>query len=335
MKLSDFYYDLPEALIAQYPLKKRDEAKLLVIDRKKGTITHDVFKRIDQYLPTQSCFVLNDSKVIPARLLGIKEKTGAKVEVFVLNKVDDDCYQTLLRPLKRLNNGDKVIFADGKFSCEIVDWKQRLVRFDTKNLMATLRKIGHMPLPPYIKRPDEAMDKTFYQTVFAKTPGSVASPTAGLHFTLGLIKRLQRKGHTIKKVTLHIGTGTFKPVEEENITKHQMHEEDYKVTPLLYKSIQTLKKQGRKIVAVGTTSCRVLETLAKNKALEGSTNLFVYPGFKFEWTDILITNFHLPHSTLLMLVHAFGGPALLKRAYQEAIEKKYRFYSYGDAMMII
>ncbi len=336
MKLEDFNYRLPEGLIAQEPLHQRDQARLMVIDRKKETIVHDQFCSLQQYLPQKACLVLNDSKVIPARLLGKREYSGGKVEVFLLKQLSDGyCYEALLRPLRRLKDGDRIIFGNGRLIAEIADREQKIVRFSRKNIMTELEKIGHMPLPPYIKRADRASDRKYYQTVYAKNTGSVASPTAGLHFTNRLLKGIQRDGHSIEKVTLHINYATFKPVEEKDVTKHKMHIEDYGVTKKTFNAVKKAREGGRKVIAVGTTSCRVLESVAKSGRLKGSTDIFMYPGFRFKMTDILLTNFHLPLSTLLMLVYAFGGRDLMSRAYHEAVRKKYRFFSYGDAMLII
>jgi S-adenosylmethionine:tRNA ribosyltransferase-isomerase len=337
MKLSDFAYDLPVELIAQYPLANREQAKLLVIDRQEQTISHDIFSRIDQYLPPKAMLVANESKVIPARLLGRREKTEGEVEVFVLKCIskEDGLYEALLRPLKRLKVGEKIRINNSPLIAELIDKDKRLVRFNQNDVIEALEKWGHIPLPPYINREDEKIDRVEYQTVFAKNPGSVASPTAGLHFTNDLLDKLSKKGFGFEKVTLHINYGTFKPVEEEDITRHKMHTEDYSVSPSAYKNILDAKKQGCKIVCVGTTSCRVLETISQTEKLDGSTDIFMYPGFHFKMTDALITNFHLPFSTLLMLVSAFGGRELVLKAYQEAIRLKYRFYSYGDAMLII
>lgn len=336
MKLKDFNYHLPESLIAQYPLARRDQARLMVIDRKSKTIRHDVFANVGRYLPAKSMVVLNDSKVISARLLGKKERSGGQVEIFLLKRMPDGrSFEVLMRPAKRIKEGDTLIFNNGHVQAQVINKQDRIVRFENKNVMNRLEHIGHIPLPPYINRQDEAVDRKYYQTVFAKKWGSVASPTAGLHFTKPLLKRLTKAGHKIEKITLHINYGTFKPVEERDITQHQMHCEDYAVTKKTQQSLQNAKEKGSPIVAVGTTSCRVLETIAENKKLKGSTDIFIYPGFSFQVADILITNFHLPHSTLLMLVYAFGSSALIKKAYKEAIGKKYRFYSYGDAMMIL
>ncbi|VAX35043.1 S-adenosylmethionine:tRNA ribosyltransferase-isomerase [hydrothermal vent metagenome] len=333
MKLEDFAYTLPEELIAQYPLKRRDQARLMIINRADGTIGHDTFNNLDQHLPEQSHIVLNNSKVIPARLFGRRE-TGGRVEIFVLKEVESGVYETLLRPAKKLKEGELVSIDGGSLVAEIIDKERRWVRFNKKNVLNYLEKVGHIPLPPYITRDDKAIDRKYYQTVFAQKPGSVASPTAGLHFTDRLLAKL-KKNHAMDKVTLHVNYGTFKPVEEKDITQHQMHFEDYFITKTALAKIQKSRKMGRKVVAVGTTSCRVLETIAHNNTLTGSTNIFMYPGYDFKLTDCLITNFHLPHSTLLMLIYAFGGKKLMQHAYQEAIKEKYRFYSYGDGMLIL
>lgn len=336
IQLNDFDYTLPEHLIAQYPLARRDQARLMVVDRKTKNIEHDIFANIKKYLPEESCLVLNDSKVIPARLLGQREHTGGRVEIFLLKKLEDGhSYETLIRPLRRLNNNDRIIFNGGHLIAKIQDRENRIVRFNQRNISSALEKFGRIPLPPYIKHPDRASDRKYYQTVYAKKEGSVASPTAGLHFTSRLLRGLEQGGHTTAKVTLHINYATFKTVEEQDVTKHKMHFEDYTITQKTWKAVTHAKAQGRRIVAVGTTSCRVLETVAAGGPFKGRTDIFMYPGYEFKMADGLITNFHLPFSTLLMLVYAFGSKPLMSQAYREAVEKKYRFYSYGDAMMII
>jgi len=336
MKLEDFDYHLPEGLIAQHPLHQRDKARLMVVDRKQKSITHDRFANISKYLPEKSCVVLNDSKVVPARLLGRREGSGGKVEIFLLKRLDDGCsYETLMRPLRRLKEKEKITFNGGHLVAEIKDRQKRIVRFNKRNISPELERIGHIPLPPYIKRFDRAEDRKYYQTVYAQKRGSVASPTAGLHFTNRLLNRIERDGHTIAKVTLHINYATFKPVEERDVSKHKMHVEDYSMTKRALSAVNGARKEGRKIVAVGTTSCRVLETVAAGGRLKGSTDIFMYPGYQFRMVDILVTNFHLPLSTLLMLVYAFGTKELIAKAYAEAIRQKYRFFSYGDAMIII
>ncbi|MBF0522676.1 MAG: tRNA preQ1(34) S-adenosylmethionine ribosyltransferase-isomerase QueA [Candidatus Omnitrophica bacterium] len=334
--LKTYGYHLPEELIAQEPVFPRDKARLMVIDRVKQTISHDTFNQLDKYLPPKSVLVLNDSKVVPARLLGRREDTGGEVEIFLLKRLSDGyTYQTLLRPLKRLKQGEKISFGKGELVAEIVDKENRLVRLNKKNISSSLEKFGHMPLPPYIKRSDGAMDRKYYQTVYAKKDGSVASPTAGLHFTTRLLEKISRAGHDIHKVTLHINYATFKPVEESDIRNHPIHSEDYEVAKGTVKAIQKAKAEGKKIVSVGTTATRVLETVGTTGSLKGRTNIFIYPGYQFKMMDVLITNFHLPFSTLLMLVYAFGTRDLMSRAYQEAVKEKYRFFSYGDGMMIL
>lgn len=336
MKLSEFNYELPEDLIAQYPLENREDAKLLVVNRKTQTFHHDIFKNIERYLPSKALIVLNNSKVVHARLLGEKESTGAKVEVFLLNKCRDDYhYEVLMKPMKRLKNGDLIRFGKERIAGEIIDREQRIVRFNRKNISRYLEEYGHIPLPPYIKRKDEDIDRTYYQTVYAQKLGSVVAPTAGLHFSKPLLNRLEKKGHQIKEITLHINYGTFKPVEAIDIKEHKMHTEHYQVTKPVHQSLLKAKKDNIPVMAVGTTSARVIESLARDKPLAGETDIFIYPGVKFKWVEILLTNFHLPFSTLLMLVYAFGGTELIKKAYAEAVKNRYRFYSYGDAMLII
>ena len=336
MKLSDFTYPVPQELIAQYPLIKRDRSRLMVVNRARQSIQHAHFSDLNQFLPPRSHLVLNNSKVLPVRLLGKREKGTAEVEIFLLRKLSgNNQYEALLRPLKRLKEGEKIFFPAADLVATVIDKEKRIVSFNKKNLKSVLERIGHMPLPPYIARSDEKKDRISYQTVFAKHPGSVAAPTAGLHFTKSLLQSLNRAGHKIDFVTLHVGYGTFQPVECEDITEHEMHTESYSVTQRAYHQIQESKKKGTPLVAVGTTACRTLETLALTQKQEGETNLFIYPGFSFRMVDHLLTNFHLPKSTLLMLVCAFGGMDLIKKAYKEAIDKKYRFYSYGDAMLIL
>ena len=337
MKLQDFNYDLPKELIAQYPLKKRDQARLLVVDRASGSIHHDIFSNILKYLPRKSLMVLNDSKVVPARLMG-RRTTGGSVEVFLLKRLADGySYRSLIRPLRRLRLNEKILFNGGKITAELRDPMQKIVRFNTKSY-SRISKLGLIPLPPYVKREPESIDKTHYQTVYAKRDGSVASPTAGLHFTKELLSKIKHSGIKTDYVTLHINYATFNPVKEEDVTEHKMHTEEFEVLGKTIENIKNIKTDKGKVVAVGTTSFRVLETIAKNlkaRDVNGCTDLFVYPGYKPKLVDILITNFHLPKTTLFMLVCAFAGTDLIQRVYQEAIVKKYRFYSYGDAMIII
>ncbi len=336
MKRDDLYYKLPPERIAQYPLKNRSDARLLVIDRLTGKICHEHFSSLEKFLPMQSFFVVNDSKVIPARLLGKKKRSGGKVEIFLLKKhTDEYTYQALLRPLSKLKNGDIIEFENSPLTATIFDTAERLVRFNFKNIAPYLKHIGHMPLPPYIKRPDEKSDQTDYQTVYAKHTGSVAAPTAGLHFTSKHLAALKKSGHQVLRTTLHVNYATFKEIEEDDVFKHKMHFESYEMSSAVLHKAGVLKKAGKKCVAVGTTSCRVIESVAKTGVCKGQTDLFIYPGYHFQMTDALITNFHLPYSSLLLLVYAFGGTDLIKRAYQEAIKEKYRFFSYGDAMLIL
>ncbi len=326
-KLQSYYYQLPDELIAQEPLPDRDRARLLIIDRRQGTIRHDTFNHLNNYLPLNSHLVVNNSKVVPARLLGHRS-TGGAVEVFLLNALEDGySFEVLLRPLKKICEGEKIDFGSN-ISAILENKEKRIVRFNKKNIIRHLQKVGHMPLPPYIKRPDTPRDREDYQTVYAKVPGSVASATAGLHFTKGLIKSLKNQGHRFLELTLHINYATFKPVECADIRAHVMHKEHYNNIPYSFDG-------SGYVVAVGTTSCRALETFAHNKKHAGSTDIFIYPGYKFQIVDSLITNFHLPYSTLLMLVCAFGGYDLVMKAYKEAIKERYRFYSYGDAMLIL
>ncbi|HBR15209.1 MAG TPA: tRNA preQ1(34) S-adenosylmethionine ribosyltransferase-isomerase QueA [Candidatus Omnitrophica bacterium] len=334
--LKEFGYDLPQALIAQFPLTRRDKARLMVVDRKTGSFRHDSFSNIGRYLPEESLIVLNDSKVIPARLLGRRDQTGGEVEFFLLKALGDgDVYEVLMRPMRRLKEHEQIAFADGQLVAQIIDKENRLVRFNKRDVLKYLHKAGHMPLPPYIDRPDKAIDRKYYQTVYARKWGSVACPTAGLHFTTALLERLKKKGHKLEKVTLHVNYGTFKPVEEQDIRNHKMHEEQYMISSRAFSHIIKARENGKKIVVVGTTSCRVLETVAQTGHLKGQSNIFIYPGYPFRLVDVLLTNFHFPYSTLLMLVYAFGTKALMRKAYQEAIERKYMFYSYGDAMLIL
>lgn len=334
MKLKDFNYDLPQGLIAQHPTQRRDAARLMVIDRARKTIIHDIFRNIGIYLPQNSLIVVNNSKVVPARLLGKRQKTGGQVEIFLLKKLDANRYEALLKPLKKIKVEEPLEFPGGVIGY-LEDKEKRIVRFNKRDLEKHLSRIGHIPLPPYINRDDTARDRREYQTVYARRAGSVASPTAGLHFTNSLLANLKKVGHAVVPLTLHINYGTFKPVECDDVVSHPMHSEDYSMSASSFARVCKARDQGRRIVAVGTTSCRVLESVAQNNRLSGSTNIFIYPGFSFKMTDCLITNFHLPASTLLMLVYAFGGIQLMKKAYQEAIRQKYRFYSYGDAMIII
>ena len=339
MKVSEFNYELPEELIAQTPLEKRDESRLMVLDRSKQTIEHKTFKDIIDYLEPGDCLVRNNTKVIPARIYGKKE-TGAKVEFLLLKNIEGDIWETIVRPGNKLHIGTKVIFGDGLLTAEILEIMPggtRKVQFSYKGIFnEILDKIGLMPLPPYIH--EELKDNDRYQTVYAKYDGSAAAPTAGLHFTPELLKKIEEKGVKIANVTLHVGIGTFRPVKEEDVEDHEMHTEHFYIKQEDVDKINETKKQGKRVIAVGTTSCRVLETIADENGLvketETDTSIFIYPGYQFKCLDGLITNFHLPQSTLLMLVSALAGKDYIMKAYHEAVSEKYRFFSFGDAMFI-
>ena len=339
MQVSEFNYDLPEELIAQVPIKQRDESRLMVLDRENQTIEHKIFKDIIDYLNPGDCLVRNNTKVIPARIYGKKE-TGANVEFLLLNNIEGDIWETIVRPGNKLHSGAKVIFGDGILKAEIVDTMPggtRKVKFEYKGIFnEILDKIGLMPLPPYIH--EELKERDRYQTVYAKYDGSAAAPTAGLHFTPELLKKIEDKGIKIANVTLHVGIGTFRPVKEEKVENHEMHSEHFYIKQEDVDKINSTKKEGKRVIAVGTTSCRVLETIANEdglvKTTEGDTKIFIYPGYKFKCIDGLITNFHLPQSTLLMLVSALAGKDFILKAYNEAVNEKYRFFSFGDAMFI-
>ena len=341
MKLSDFYYDLPEELIAQDPLLKRSDSRLMVINRETGEIEHKHFTDVINYLDEGDCLVINDTKVIPARLIGVKEDTGASIEVLLLKRKDDKTWETLVKPGKKARVGARISFGDGKLIGEVTDIVEegnRLVRFTYDGIFEeVLDELGQMPLPPYITHKLE--DKNRYQTVYAKHDGSAAAPTAGLHFTNELLSDIEKKGIKIARVTLHVGLGTFRPVKVDNITDHHMHSEFYVIDENAAEIINETKKNGGKVVSVGTTSTRTLETAADEngmiKACSGWTDIFIYPGYKFKCVDRLITNFHLPESTLLMLVSALYNREKVLEAYNVAVEEKYRFFSFGDAMIIL
>ena len=340
MKVSDFKYDLPEELIAQTPIKKRDESKLMVLDRKKQTIEHKIFKDIIDYLEPGDVLVRNNTKVLPARLYGKKE-TGANVEFLLLNNLEGDIWECIVRPGNKLHVGTKVIFRDGLLKAnilEVMPGGTRKVQFEYQGIFnEILYQIGLMPLPPYIH--EELKEKDRYQTVYAKYEGSAAAPTAGLHFTPELLEEIQKKGISIANVTLHVGIGTFRPVKEETVENHEMHSEHFYIKQEDADKINQAKQNGKRVIAVGTTSCRVLETIADDKGMvkptEGDTQIFIYPGYHFKCLDALVTNFHLPESTLLMLVSALAGREYIMKAYQEAVKEKYRFFSFGDAMFIM
>ena len=340
MKLEEFDYNLPEELIAQVPIQKRDESRLMILDRESKTIEDKVFKDIIDYLEPGDCLVRNNTKVIPARLYG-KKDTGANVEFVLLKQLEGDIWESIVRPGNKLKPGSKVIFGDGLLKAEILDVLEdgtRKVEFSYDGIFnEILDKIGLMPLPPYIH--ESLKEKDRYQTVYAKYDGSAAAPTAGLHFTPELLKKIEEKGIKIANVTLHVGIGTFRPVKEENIEEHKMHTEHFYIKQEDVDKINETKKNGKKVIAVGTTSCRVLETIADEntglvKQTESDTGIYIYPGYKFKCIDGLITNFHLPKSTLLMLVSALADREFILGAYNKAVEEKYRFFSFGDAMFI-
>lgn len=341
MKTSDFYFDLPKELIAQDPLTDRASSRLLKLDRNTGDIEHRHFTDILDYLLPGDLLVLNNTKVIPARLLGVKEETGANVEVFLLKRLSDKTWETLVKPGKKLKPGTKVSFGDGLLKAEILDILDdggRIVQFEYSGIFEEiLDKLGEMPLPPYITH--KLKDKDRYQTVYAKYEGSVAAPTAGLHFTKELLDEVKKNGIDIAYVTLHVGLGTFRPVKTTEITEHIMHSESYIITEETAEKINNTKKNGGRVICVGTTSVRTLESAAEEdgtiNASEGDTSIFIYPGYRFKVLDGLITNFHLPESTLVMLVSAFAGRENVLNAYKNAVDEKYRFFSFGDAMMII
>ena len=339
MDLKEFYYDLPEELIAQVPIQKRDESRLMVLDRNNKTIEHKIFKDILDYLKPGDCLVRNNTKVIPARIYGKKE-TGANVEFLLLNNIEGDIWEAIVRPGNKLHVGTKVTFGEGLLNAEILEVMEggtRKVKFTYNGIFnEILDQIGLMPLPPYIH--EELKEKDRYQTVYAKHQGSAAAPTAGLHFTEELLEKIKEKGVEIANVTLHVGIGTFRPVKVEKIEEHHMHSEHYYIKKEDAEKINNAKKNGGRIISVGTTSCRVLESIADEngfvKETEGDTIIFIYPGYEFKCIDALITNFHLPESTLLMLVSALAGKDYIMKAYKEAVEQKYRFFSFGDAMFI-
>ena len=341
MKTSDFYFDLPKELIAQDPLEKRDTSRLLKMDRVSGATEHRHFSDILDYLRAGDLLVLNNTKVIPARLLGTKEGTGANVEVFLLKRISDDTWETLVKPGKKLKPGTFVSFGDGLLRAEILETLDdggRIVKFYFDGIFEEiLDKLGEMPLPPYITH--KLKDKDRYQTVYAKHEGSVAAPTAGLHFTEELLEKVKAHGVDIAYVTLHVGLGTFRPVKVDDVTNHVMHSESYFISDEAAEKINNTKKAGGRVICVGTTSVRTLESAALEdgtiNATEGDTQIFIYPGYKFKVLDGLITNFHLPESTLVMLVSAFAGKENVLSAYEEAVNEKYRFFSFGDAMMIV
>ena len=340
MKLSDFNYELPQELIAQDPLLKRSDSRLMVLNRATGGIEHRHFSDVIEYLNPGDCLVINDTKVIPARLIGVKEDTGASIEVLLLKRHDDKVWETLVKPGKKARVGARISFGEGKLVGEVIDIVEegnRLIRFEYEGIFEeVLDELGQMPLPPYITHRLE--DKDRYQTVYATHTGSAAAPTAGLHFTKELLAQIKEKGIKIARVTLHVGLGTFRPVKVENILEHHMHSEYYEMSEEVANILNETKKNGKRIISVGTTSTRTLETVMTKyntfKKCFGNTDIFIYPGYKFKAVDVQITNFHLPKSTLVMLVSAFASREIILNAYKEAVNRKYRFFSFGDSMMI-
>ena len=341
MKTSDFYYDLPKELIAQDPLEDRSSSRLLVLHRKSGRVEHRVFTDIVEYLKPGDCLVRNNTKVIPARLYGTRVDTGATIELLLLKRMENDVWETLVKPGKKARQGVVISFGDGILTGEIIDVKEdgnRLIQFRYEGIFEEiLDQLGQMPLPPYITH--TLKDKNRYQTVYAKYEGSAAAPTAGLHFTEELFQKLEEKGVLVANVTLHVGLGTFRPVKVDDVSKHHMHSEFYQVTKEEADRINKAKQAGGRIVCVGTTSCRTIESAADENGVlkpgQGDTDIFIYPGYSFKMMDVLITNFHLPESTLLMLVSALAGKEQVMRVYEEAVRERYRFFSFGDAMIIL
>ncbi len=341
MRRQDFYYELPEELIAQDPLEDRSSSRLLVLDKESGVVSHHVFREITGYLTEGDCLVINDTKVLPARLIGAKEGTNAKIEILLLKRRENSIWETLVKPGKKAKIGTKIHFGDGILTGEVVDVVEegnRLIQFTYEGIFEEiLDQLGQMPLPPYITHQLE--DKNRYQTVYAAHTGSAAAPTAGLHFTPELLKNIEERGVDIAKVTLHVGLGTFRPVKVENVLDHHMHSEFYQIDEEAAVKINRAKENGKRVICVGTTSCRTVESAADEKgrlrACSGWTEIFIYPGYRFKVLDCLITNFHLPESTLIMLVSALAGRENVLAAYEEAVKERYRFFSFGDAMLVI
>ncbi|GAA0124128.1 tRNA preQ1(34) S-adenosylmethionine ribosyltransferase-isomerase QueA [Clostridium sp. ATCC 25772] len=340
MNVKDFYFDLPEELIAQVPLDKRDESRLMLVDKNTGELEHRTFKDIIDFLDEGDCLVLNDTRVMPARLYGHKEETGAKMEFLLLRRLEKDVWETLVKPGKRAKIGNRFEFGEGKLKAEVIEVLEngnRKVRFEYEGIFEeVLDALGEMPLPPYIT--EKLEDKERYQTVYSREVGSAAAPTAGLHFTEELLEKLKEKGVNIAFVTLHVGLGTFRPVKTEKVEEHEMHSEYYYLNKENADTINAAKDKGKRVIAVGTTSNRTLESIADEsgrvKEQSGYTSIFIYPGYKFKIVDALITNFHLPESTLIMLISAFSTRDIVMNAYKEAVENRYRFFSFGDAMFL-
>ena len=337
LKTSDFYFDLPKELIAQDPLENRSSTRLLMVDKNTGVVRHEIFHNIVDYLHAGDCLVLNDTKVLPARLLGIKPDTGAQVEVLLLKRREGNVWESLVKPGKKVRPGAKLTFGEGILNAEVLDVVEegnRLIRFSYNGIFEeVLDRLGEMPLPPYITH--KLKDKNRYQTVYAKYDGSAAAPTAGLHFTSELLAQIEKKGVKLAYVTLHVGLGTFRPVKADHILEHHMHSEYYQITQSAAEMINEAKKSGHRVICVGTTSCRTIESAADESGILseccGDTEIFIYPGYQFKVMDCLITNFHLPESTLVMLVSALAGRENVLQAYKEAVKEKYRFFSFGDA----
>ncbi len=340
MKTSDFYYDLPEELIAQTPIEPRNASRLMILNKKTGKVEHKIFSDLTDYLEKGDCLILNNTRVIPARIYGVKKETGAVVEFLLLKQIENMVWECLCGPGKRAKIGTEFVFGDGILECEVInilDDGNRIIRFKCEeNIFAVLDEIGQMPLPPYIK--EKLSDKERYQTVYSEHLGSAAAPTAGLHFTESMLEEVKAKGIHIGYVTLHVGLGTFRPVKVDDVTKHTMHTEHYIMPQETADLINDTHRQGKRVICVGTTSCRTVESVAsKNNCIcadEGDTSIFIYPGYDFKCMDALVTNFHLPESTLIMLISAFAGYDNVMNAYKTAVEEKYRFFSFGDAMFI-
>ncbi len=341
MKRQDFYYELPEELIAQDPLADRESSRLLVLDRESGVISHRIFREITEYLREGDCLVINDTRVLPARLIGSREGTNGKIEILLLKRKENNIWETLVKPGKKAKVGTRIVFGDGLLTGEVVDVVEegnRLIQFTYEGIFEEiLDQLGQMPLPPYITH--QLKDQNRYQTVYAEHTGSAAAPTAGLHFTSGLLEKIEGMGVEIAKVTLHVGLGTFRPVKVDEITDHHMHSEFYQIDEEAAAKINRAKENGKRVICVGTTSCRTVESAADEngrlQACSGWTEIFIYPGYRFKVLDCLITNFHLPESTLIMLVSALAGRETVLAAYEEAVREKYRFFSFGDAMLVV